>query len=210
MTNLNQSQFNQIARNYDNNERIKLAKTISSELNLLFNKGTYDSLLDYGGGTGLVTFDIEHHFNHITVLDASPKMVEICNTKIKTLNKTNIAAIEGDLLASNNILLHQTYDVILLSLVLLHSGNYMALLQQLVTQLNSNGLLIIVDFDKTKMLIIRISIMGSNKRYPKITTHNRTFEYRQPYFYQGKNIFMNKDASLFLASGQLTLSPQNV
>ena len=83
MTNLNQSHFNQIARNYDNNERINLAKTISSEINLLFNKGTYDSLLDYGGGTGLVTFDIEHHFNHITVLDASPKMVKYVIPKLK-------------------------------------------------------------------------------------------------------------------------------
>lgn len=205
MTNLNQSQFNQIARNYDNNERIKLAKTISSELNLLFNKGTYDSLLDYGGGTGLVTFDIEHHFNHITVLDASPKMVEICNTKIKTLNKTNIAAIEGDLLTSNNILLHQTYDVILLSLVLLHSGNYMALLQQLVTQLNSNGLLIIVDFDKNENVNHPNIYNGFEQK--DIQKSLRTIglsNIDSHTFYQGKNIFMNKDASLFLASGQLT------
>lgn len=205
MTNLNQSQFNQIARNYDNNERIKLAKTISSELNLLFNKGTYDSLLDYGGGTGLVTFDIEHHFNHITVLDASPKMVGICNTKIKTLNKTNIAAIEGDLLTSNNILLHQTYDVILLSLVLLHSGNYMALLQQLVTQLNSNGLLIIVDFDKNENVNHPNIYNGFEQK--DIQKSLRTIglsNIDSHTFYQGKNIFMNKDASLFLASGQLT------
>ena len=205
MTNLNQSQFNQIARNYDNNERIKLAKTTSSELNLLFNKGTYDSLLDYGGGTGLVTFDIEHHFNHITVLDASPKMVEICNTKIKTLNKTNIAAIEGDLLASNNILLHQTYDVILLSLVLLHSGNYMALLQQLVTQLNSNGLLIIVDFDKNENVNHPNIYNGFEQKDIQKSLHTIGLSNIDSHtFYQGKNIFMNKDASLFLASGQLT------
>lgn len=205
MTNLNQSQFNQIARNYDNSERIKLDKTISSELNLLFNKGTYDSLLDYGGGTGLVTFDIEHHFNYITVLDASPKMVEICNTKIKTLNKTNIAAIEGDLLVSNNIVLHQTYDVILLSLVLLHSGNYMALLQQLVTQLNSNGLLIIVDFDKNENVNHPNIYNGFEQK--DIHKSLRTIglsNIDSHTFYQGKNIFMNKDASLFLASGQLT------
>ena len=205
MTNLNQSQFNQIARNYDNNERIKLAKTISSELNLLFNKGTYDSLLDYDSGNGLVTFDIAHHFNNITVLDASPKMVGICNTKIKTLNKTNIAAIEGDLLASNNILLHQTYDVILLSLVLLHSGNYMALLQQLVTQLNSNGLLIIVDFDKNENVNHPNIYNGFEQK--DIQKSLRTIglsNIDSHTFYQGKNIFMNKDASLFLASGQLT------
>lgn len=205
MTNLNQSQFNQIARNYDNSERIKLANTIASELNLLFKKGKYDTLLDYGGGTGLVTFDIEHHFNHITVLDASPKMVEICNTKIKTLNKTNIAAIEGDLLVSNNIVLHQTYDVILLSLVLLHSGNYMALLRQLVTQLNSNGLLIIVDFDKNEYVNHPSIYNGFEQKDIQKSLHAIGLSNIESHtFYQGKNIFMNKDASLFLATGQLT------
>ena len=38
MMSLNQSQFNQIAQNYDNKERINLAKTISSELNSLLKK----------------------------------------------------------------------------------------------------------------------------------------------------------------------------
>lgn len=132
-------------------------------------------------------------------------MVGICNTKIKTLNKTNIAAIEGDLLTSNNILLHQTYDVILLSLVLLHSGNYMALLQQLVTQLNSNGLLIIVDFDKNENVNHPNIYNGFEQK--DIQKSLRTIglsNIDSHTFYQGKNIFMNKDASLFLASGQLT------
>lgn len=205
MMSLNQSQFNQIAQNYDNDERIKLTKTISSELNLLFKKATYDSLLDYGGGTGLVAFDITHHFNHITILDASPKMVEICNAKIKSLNKTNIKAIEGDLLAPNKTKLHQSYDVILLSLVLLHSGNYMALLQQLATQLNRNGILIIVDFDKNENVSHPNIYNGfEQKDIHKALRKIGLSNINSHTFYQGKNIFMNKDASLFLASGQLT------
>ncbi len=205
MMSLNQSQFNQIAQNYDNDERIKLAKTISSELNLLFKKTTYDSLLDYGGGTGLVAFDIAHHFNHITILDASPKMAEICNAKIKSLNKTNIKAIEGDLLDPNKTKLHQSYDVILLSLVLLHSGNYMALLQQLATQLNRNGILIIVDFDKNENVNHPNIYNGfEQKDIHKALRKIGLSNINSHTFYQGKNIFMNKDASLFLASGQLT------
>src|SRR5699024_3327033 len=121
------------------------------------------------------------------------------------LNKTNIAAIEGDLLASNNILLHQNSDVILLSLVLLHSWNYMTLLQQLVTQLNSNGILIIIDFDKNENVNHPNIYYGLEPKDIQISLHKiGLLNIDSHTFYQGKNIFMNKDASLFLASGQLT------
>lgn len=203
MFNLNQSKFNQIAQNYDNDERIKLAEIISLEVNTLLENQPYQSLLDYGGGTGLVTFNIEHHFNHITILDASTKMVEICDTKIQKLSKKHIEAIKGDALASNQTIVDQSYDVIILSLVLLHSGNYKELLQRLTAYLKKDGLIIIVDFDKNK-----------NVYHPKVYNgfaqddiSSELFKLglsniKVQTFYHGQNIFMNKDASLFIASGQ--------
>lgn len=81
----------------------------------------------------------------------------------------------------------------------------MALLQQLVTQLNSNGLLIIVDFDKNENVNHPNIYNGFEQK--DIQKSLRTIglsNIDSHTFYQGKNIFMNKDASLFLASGQLT------
>lgn len=48
--------FHQMANHYDTPERIRLAATIRSAVEKEFSAQTHDQkLIDYGGGTGLVT-----------------------------------------------------------------------------------------------------------------------------------------------------------
>ncbi|NWK85002.1 class I SAM-dependent methyltransferase [Staphylococcus sp. GSSP0090] len=199
---MNKDQFEQMAHKYDQPDRIQLAQIIAQETNQLLNHTTYHSLLDYGGGTGLVTLNIDHHFEQVTLMDASPQMVDAFNEKIFALEKTSIETLVGDIFADNHTLKQSTYDVIFLSLVLLHSGDYKALLHKLYSHLNPGGMLILVDFDKNE-----------NIQHPKVyngfkhehimnvfselgLTHTQINT-----FYNGEKIFMNQDASLFIASG---------
>lgn len=199
---MNKDQFEQMAHKYDQPYRIQLAQIITQETNQLLNHTTYHSLLDYGGGTGLVTLNIDHHFEQVTLMDASSQMVDIFNDKILALEKTSIETHVGDILLDNHPLKQSTYDVIFLSLVLLHSGDYKALLHKLYTHLNPGGMLILVDFDKNENIqhpkvyngFKHAHIMNVFAELDLTHTHINTF-------YSGEKIFMNQDASLFIASG---------
>ncbi|RIP28476.1 methyltransferase domain-containing protein, partial [Staphylococcus gallinarum] len=95
-----------------------------------------------------------------------------------------------------------TYDVIFLSLVLLHSGDYKALLHKLYTHLNPGGMLILVDFDKNE-----------NVQHPKVYNGFKQSDILETFaqiglsqtqahtFYAGDHLFMNQHASIFIASG---------
>ncbi|MFQ3872818.1 hypothetical protein [Staphylococcus sp. Mo2-1] len=67
---MNKDRFDQIAQKYDGPSRIYLADTIAAEVKKVFENTSYQSLLDYGGGTGLVTLNIERHFDEVTMMDA--------------------------------------------------------------------------------------------------------------------------------------------
>ncbi|SCS82115.1 class I SAM-dependent methyltransferase [Staphylococcus caeli] len=199
---MNKERFESIAQKYDAPERIQLAQIIAQETNQLLEGSQYRSLLDYGGGTGLVTLNIDHHFEFVTLIDASPNMIDIFRSKVEALGKTSITPFTGDVLSDDTSLVNTTYDVIFLSLVLLHSGDYQALLKKLATHLNDGGQLILVDFDKNERINhpkvyngfeqsdIRNVLEQSG--LTNISTHT---------FYTGDHIFMNQRASLFIASG---------
>ena len=147
---MNKDRFDQIAQKYDDPERIHLAHIITQAITQQIKDTNYQTLLDYGGGTGLVTLNIAEYFEALTLMDASPQMVDIFEHKVSDLNQTSINTLVGDVLLDDTILNHKNYDVIVLSLVLLHSGNYQLLLQKLYNHLNSGGMMILVDFDKNE------------------------------------------------------------
>ncbi|MDG0842125.1 class I SAM-dependent methyltransferase [Staphylococcus equorum] len=199
---MNKDRFDQIAQKYDGPSRIHLAETIAAEVNKVFQNTSYQSLLDYGGGTGLVTLNIDHHFDEVTMMDAAPQMIEVFESKISELGKTHIHAHVGDIL-SEDTHINTTYDVIFLSLVLLHSGDYTALLTALRAKLNSGGLLVLVDFDKNESIYHPKVYNGFEQSdIQQLFTELGLTHIQSHTFYEGKNIFMNKDASLFIATGR--------
>lgn len=159
-------------------------------------------MLDYGGGTGLVTLNIAEYFEAVTLMDASPHMVDIFEHKVSNLNQTSIKTLVGDVLLDDTILNHKNYDVIVLSLVLLHSGNYKLLLQKLYNQLNSGGMMILVDFDKNEN-IYHPKVYNGFEQMDIIHVFNKLglINPQINTFYSGKKIFMKQDASLFIATG---------
>lgn len=200
--NLNKDRFDQIAKKYDGPSRIHLADTIAAEVNKVFENTSYQSLLDYGGGTGLVTLNIEHHFDEVIMMDAASQMIEVFESKISELGKTHINAYVGDIL-SDETQINTSYDVVFLSLVLLHSGDYKALLTALRAKLNSGGLLVLVGFNKNENVYHPKVYNGFEQTdIQQLFTELGLTDVQSHTFYEGQNIFMNKDASLFIATGR--------
>ncbi|MBF0811161.1 class I SAM-dependent methyltransferase [Staphylococcus xylosus] len=199
---MNKDRSDQIAQKYDGPERIHLAHIITQAITQQLKDTNYQTLLDYGGGTGLVTLNIAEYFEAVTLMDASPQMVDIFEHKVSNLNQTSIKTLVGDVLLDDTILNHKNYDVIVLSLVLLHSGNYQLLLQKLYNQLNSGGMMILVDFDKNEN-IYHPKVYNGFEQMDIIHVFNKLGMINPQIntFYSGKKIFMKQDASLFIATG---------
>lgn len=200
---MNKDRFDQIAQKYDDPERIHLAHVITQAITQQIKDTNYQTLLDYGGGTGLVTLNIADYFEAVTLIDASPRMVDIFEHKVSDLNQTSIKTLVGDVLLDDTILNHKNYDVIVLSLVLLHSGNYQLLLQKLYNHLNSGGMMILVDFDKNEN-IYHPKVYNGFEQMDIIHAFNE-LGLTNPQintFYSGQKIFMKQDASLFIATGR--------
>ncbi|WP_052747457.1 class I SAM-dependent methyltransferase [Salinicoccus sediminis] len=79
--------------------------------------GRHGALLDYSGGTGLVSLELAGYFDSALIADASEKMVKVAEAKISRSGLENFEALHLDLTKGNSEL---KADVILVSLVLLH------------------------------------------------------------------------------------------
>lgn len=193
------SVFEKMAKRYDSEERIELAKIIVKEVRTELSKSESKSLIDYGSGTGLVSLELSDLVDSILLVDSSQQMLEVAKAKIFHKGITNSKVLCSDFTEETP---EFKADIVLMSLVLLHIPDTKKILQELFDILNDNGKLIIVDFDKN------LSIS-----HPKVHNgflHNELKELlaevgfksiKIKTFHHGHKIFMNQDASMFISSG---------
>ncbi len=187
-----------MAKRYDTEERMALAKVIEKEVKLELQNSKSKSLIDYGSGTGLVSLELAELVESILLVDSSKQMLEVAEAKIAQKGITNANVRYADFTKETPEL---KADIVFMSLVLLHIPDTTKIIQELFHILNDGGKLLIVDFDK-----------NDNISHPKV--HNgfshdelkeklaevgfQSTEIRT--FYHGKQIFMNQDASMFIAT----------
>lgn len=189
--------FEQLAKKYDNEKQLELAKNIVGEIKVVLGESKSKSLIDYGCGTGLIGLDLSDQVDSVLLVDSSKQMLEIVKSKIAKNGITNAKVLLSDFTESTSEL---KVDIVVMSLVLLHIPDTRKILQELFNLLNDAGQLIIIDFDKNE-----------NVDHPKI--HNgfvhdelinllaeigfKSTEIKT--FYHGKKLFAKQDASMFIA-----------
>lgn len=189
--------FEQMAKRYDTEDRIELAKVITKEVKPELQNSTSKSLLDYGGGTGLVSLELSGLVDSVLLVDSSKQMLDIAEAKIANKKIKNSRVLKADFTEKSP---EFKVDIILMSLVLLHIPDTEKILNELFKTLNDGGKLIIIDFDK-----------NNNVSHPKIhngfsheALKNRLSEVgftstEIRTFYYGERIFANQDASMFIS-----------
>ncbi|WP_171015005.1 class I SAM-dependent methyltransferase [Culicoidibacter larvae] len=194
--------FDNIATKYDNPERIVIADLIAGKIaQYLPNNGeTTGTAADVGCGTGLIGLQLANHFQQLTLIDASQKMLDIVEQKIATLALGNAKTVYSDL---HKPLDNISFDVIFMSQVLLHVPDTEPFLNNIYQMLNPGGKLLIVDFDKNPAIIDDRVHNGFDQDtlhevLKKLGFHNPTSET----FYYGERNFMNQDASMFIMQAQ--------
>src|SRR5690625_1743149 len=196
--NVENNVFEQMAKKYDTEDRIELANSMVKEVRPELRNSKSKSLIDYGSGTGLISLPLADLAASVLLVDSSKQMLEVAKAKISQKGITNSKVLYSDFTDETPEL---KADIILVSLVLLHIPDTKNILQELFNVLNNGGKLIIIDFDK-----------NDNIYHPKV--HNgfsheelkerlsevgfKSIEMRT--FYHGSRIFMNQDASMFIAN----------
>lgn len=130
------------AKSWDDDKRVTRAKLISGEIDKWLGDKINNNAMEFGCGTGLITFNLKNKFKDIMMVDNSAGMIEEVNKKIKNQNVNNICTWCGNIEEIND---KNKYDVIYTSMTLHHIVNINKVLEKLYSLLNLEGELYIVD-----------------------------------------------------------------
>ncbi len=102
--------------------------------------------LDYGSGTGLTSFALQHLLGHITLMDSSPGMLAVAQEKIAAAGLTHLTTRQIDLTADPPA--EERYDLIYSAMTLHHIPDTDHILRVFHDLLKPGGWLAIADLDR--------------------------------------------------------------
>lgn len=89
--------FEEMAKRYDTEERMELAKVIVKEVIPQLLSAQDKSLIDYGSGTGLVSLELSELVESILLVDSSKQMLDVAEVKIAKRGLSNAKVLYADL-----------------------------------------------------------------------------------------------------------------
>lgn len=137
--------FDQYALQWDTEKRIKRAQVVADEIGKRLKQPRYENALEFGCGTGLISFALIDRLEEITMVDTSKEMLDIVMQKAEHYPKTSIMPLQVDLIQTK---LKTTYDVIYSSMSLHHVLELEKMMTQFYDLLKESGEICIVDIDK--------------------------------------------------------------
>ncbi len=137
------NEFDDRAREWDK-DRMHMDRSvaIAAELEKMIPFDPSSKALEYGAGTGILSFLLRDRFSEITLMDKSQEMIKVCIEKAEYQNTKHIIPRLFDLE-------HQAsegkFDVIYNQMVLHHVDDYEAIIHTFYSLLNPEGYLAIAD-----------------------------------------------------------------
>ena len=137
------SEFDARAREWDKDKmHTDRSAAIAAELEKMIPLDTSMKALEYGAGTGILSFLLKDRFAEITLMDNSTEMIKVCAEKIGYHKTDHILPICFDLE-------HKDYDghfdIIYNQMVLHHVNDYESIIGTFYSMLNPEGYLAIAD-----------------------------------------------------------------
>jgi ubiquinone/menaquinone biosynthesis C-methylase UbiE len=138
--------FNNEATSWDTEKRIKRAELIAKEISDQIDIKKTDCALEFGCGTGLISFNLCDKVKEITCIDIAQGMIDVLNRKIKQYQIPNMVGQQLDI--NNKQPLLPTYDLIYTAMALHHTIDIKTTLENLSLLLKKGGCLCIVELDE--------------------------------------------------------------
>lgn len=152
-------------------------------------------ILDFGGGTGLVTLPLAAQSKSVMLVDISDKMLDQARLKVEKQAIDNIYLLQQDLLTNP---LNQLFDIIVVSRVLHHMPNVEKTLAMFRNHLVEDGQLFIADFVKTD-----VNHHGFHlDELEENLSQNGFLPVKSQIIYSAEELFLGNYAELFLTLAQ--------
>ena len=191
--------FNHKAETFDSPKNIFLAnlvcQAVEKQIDLLSDK----EILDFGGGTGLLTLPLAKQAKSVTLVDISEKMLEQAHLKAERQDIKNIQFLEQDLLEKP---LEQEFDLIVVCRVLHHMPDLDAALSLFHQHLKEDGQLLLADFTKTEANHHGFELPELEKQ---LIEHAFSSVHSQ-ILYSAEDLFQGNYSELFFTVAQKSLS----
>jgi tRNA (cmo5U34)-methyltransferase len=137
------SSFDSRARDWDKDKmHMERSVAIAAELEKMIPIRPSMKALEYGAGTGILSFLLKDKFAEITLMDSSQEMIKVCKEKVEYYKATHIKPIWLDLEHNEY---DEKFDVIYNQMVLHHVNDINFMLQKFYSLLNTGGYLAIAD-----------------------------------------------------------------
>jgi 2-polyprenyl-3-methyl-5-hydroxy-6-metoxy-1,4-benzoquinol methylase len=138
--------FDQAAAAWDDNPvRVALLRAVAEAIFRQVQPTSYMDVLDYGCGTGLVSFFLAPHVATVTAADSSEGMLTVLRQKIDQSGLHAIRAIRLDL--ERDAVPDARYDLIVTNMVMHHVADTESLLRNFHALLWPGGVLCVSDLD---------------------------------------------------------------
>ena len=185
--------FNHRAEFFDSPKNQFLADLVNAEIKQQVSELSTKSILDFGGGTGLIALPLAKQAKSVTLVDIAEKMLEQARIKVKNQKLENLHLIQQDLLLQP---LEQTFDLIIVSRVLHHMPNLDSSLAMFKEHLTHGGQLFIADYtvpdgENHGFIISELEEALKNHDFSDIQTQ---------ILYGSEHLFLDKPSQLFLTS----------
>ena len=185
--------FNHRAESFDSPKNQSLADLVNAEIKQQVSELSTKSILDFGGGTGLIALPLAKQAKSVTLVDIAEKMLEQARIKVENQKLENLHLIQQDLLLKP---LEQTYDLIIVSRVLHHMPHLDSSLAMFQEHLTPGGQLFIADYtvpdgENHGFIISELEETLKNHGFSDIQTQ---------ILYSSDHLFLDKPSQLFLTS----------
>ena len=185
--------FNHRAESFDSPKNQSLADLVNAEIKQQVSELSTKSILDFGGGTGLIALPLAKQAKSVTLVDIAEKMLEQARIKVKNQKLKNLHLIQQDLVLKP---LEQTFDLIIVSRVLHHMPSLDSSLAMFKEHLTLGGQLFIADYtvpdgENHGFIISELEETLKNHGFSDVQTQ---------ILYSSDNLFLDKPSQLFLTS----------
>jgi tRNA (cmo5U34)-methyltransferase len=138
------SQFDASARDWDNNPiHWERSEAIAKEIGARIPLKPDMSALEFGAGTGILSFLMESHFREITLMDNSGEMVKVMHEKVARTGLKHLKPVFFDL--ETDDLNDQGFDCIFTQMAMHHVEDVERMVTRFYHLLNPDGWLAIAD-----------------------------------------------------------------
>ena len=141
------NRFDEAAKTWDQ-KQTSIASSEACVQNLLKNIALKEdaTILDYGCGTGFISFSLSNKTNHVIGMDYSIGMIERFNQKTIELNYKNIKAIQHNM--NEEALPKDEFDLVISSMTMHHIKDTNMFIKKCYDALKKDAIVCINDLEK--------------------------------------------------------------